>query len=168
MLKNTHIIEADEATGIQISNSTLVTQDTSAIIITKTDANPKVINSSIFVPDGQVPITSELAGSKAEMLGGYANQTDLDTDVTITVHPQYGQVFGIWHIDLTTAGAGQDIYTVSTSKLPVNGANIIVIINGLEQIEGASEHYTYVAPTGVVTFNTPFTGGEKVKIRWYD
>lgn len=72
----------------------------------------------------------------------------------------------IWRSNTFTATAAQSTYTTTPAKLPASGANLVVLVNGSEQIE--TTHYTYVPATGVVTWVTPFAGGESVKIRWYD
>ncbi len=71
-----------------------------------------------------------------------------------------------WKTNTFTATAAQTTFTTTPAKLPANGANLVVLVNGLEQTQ--TTNYTYVPTTGIITWVSPFVGGESVKIRWFD
>jgi hypothetical protein len=72
----------------------------------------------------------------------------------------------VWRSNTFTATASQSTFTTTPAKLPITSANLVVLKNGLEQTDTVD--YTYVPSTGVITFIPALTGGEVMKIRWFD
>lgn len=121
------------------------------------------LEDAMLFNDGSLPLIES-----STPITVYACNTNLTRD---RVHANVNLVFctneGEWQQEAFTATAAQASYTTSTNSLPTNTAQLIVVVDGLERIEGAGEYYTYDANTGIITFTTPLVGGEKVKVRWY-
>jgi hypothetical protein len=71
-----------------------------------------------------------------------------------------------WTSETFTAVAAQVDFTVSAAKLPTATANVRVFNDTGARLR-LTDHYTYVASTGVVTLVTPATAGEKISIEYF-
>lgn len=86
----------------------------------------------------------------------------IDPDITYISTKNYLT----WKTNTFTATFSQSTFTTTPAKLPTNSPNLVVLKNGLEQTD--TVNYTYVPSTGVITFIPALTGGEVMKIRWFD
>jgi hypothetical protein len=71
-----------------------------------------------------------------------------------------------WDSETFTATAAQVDFTVTPGKLPPSAANLRVYDDTGAKLR-LTDHYTYVASTGVVTLVTPATAGEKYTIEYF-
>lgn len=132
----------------------------------------QLFTSTVSRTDTMFFLNSYLQGaSAASITGNFPMTSASSTFLPLLPTKNYTVTYSLgelWRSASFTATASQTTYTVSTARLPSIGANIRVVVDGLEKIEGAGEYYTYVPSTGVITFNAPLSAGQKVKISWFD
>jgi hypothetical protein len=111
------------------------------------------IQSDSFLVDANTPINVFVRNTNV-------NQSNVGPNVTVIVLDEK------WISETFTATAAQTDFTVSAGQLPTDGANVRVYDDTGAKLR-ETDHYTYVAATGVVTLITPATAGEKYTIEYF-
>jgi hypothetical protein len=148
-----------QGSRVYVNNSNFNSITDTSFVRLSTTARLTVNNSS-FTQLSSKSFCQSISGVSSITLNNSSYTGVTPTTVTINSNSP------IWKTVVFTGVFGQSTYTTISTKLPTNSPNLVVLKNGLELTDTVD--YTYVPSTGVITFIPALTGGEVMKIRWFD